>query len=115
VITEKILEKLHPVIGYGNREIFQKRLVEGYIEAAFGSGEWVGEYRIVRLWIFFKPDGAVATYEHPKADQEGGLRHGQPVEVIYSMAEFQLYVKKWLIKFGQKVSLADIVERWPNT
>ena len=64
---------------YGRKDIFEKRIKEGYTGIALGGGEWVGDSRIVRICIFYHPDGRIATYEHPKdhdgTHTMGGVNH----------------------------------------
>lgn len=112
MIEAKVPESFSGLAMYGNREIFERRLREGYINVAFGSGEWVGDSRIVRLWVFYGSSGEIATYEHPKADQEGGMRHGQPFEATYSAIAFRSYVEKWRITLGPKMGLAELLKIW---
>ena len=105
--------KFSPLAMYGSREVSEKRLREGYVEIAFGSGEWVNDFRIVRLWVFFHPNGNIATYEHPKL-MEPSMRtyHGAPFEAQYSERQFDAYKQKHQITVGRKWSLGEILERW---
>jgi hypothetical protein len=116
-MTPELLFSLSP-LGYGNKEAFERRSREGFAEAAYGSGKWIvlegTEYRIVRLWAFFKPDGMVATYEHPKADFGQGSVHGEPFKHEYSKEEFEAYKQKWKIELGTKRHLAQIISLWPT-
>ena len=99
---------------YGNREIFEKRLNEGYTKVAHGGGDWVGNHRIVRLWAFFHPKRffkKVATYEHPKFDGIHTVR-GTPFEVTYTERGFKKYCKKNKISLGEKHDLAKLVQDW---
>ncbi len=96
---------------YGRKDVFERRLQEGYTEAAFGGGEWIHGKRVVRLWVFYHPDGRIATYEHPKFDF-GHTVHGEPYEAEYGKREFQLHVKKFQIQLGKKEGLAGILALW---
>ena len=122
-------EKFSTMTMYGNKRIFDKRLKEGYTEVALGSGEWVSapagsEQRIVKLFVFYHPNGKVATYEHPKANHGFGNIHGQPFEAEYNTKRtligklfgtnsfkdsFENHLKEFKIALGEKGDLAEIV------
>lgn len=105
-------DEFSPLNMYGDRNVFEKRLKEGYKELAFGGGEWVGDERIVRLFVFFNPNGRVATLQTPKAlTPDGHTRRGR-IEAEYTAKEFEDYMKEWKIKLGNKTSLEDIVKKW---
>ena len=114
---------------YGNKEIFEKRLKEGYTEISFGAGQLVGDKRIVRLWVFYHPDGEIATYEHPKSDDGSHTFRGQPFEAEYNTKKtligklfginsfknsFEEYLKKFKITLDKRKSLAQVVESWED-
>ena len=105
-------EEFSPLGLYGNRDVFQRRLDEGFTKLAFGDGNWVGNERIVRLFVFYHPDGRIATYEHPKSEHDGTTFRGGPFEAEYSEEEFQSYKEKFQIAFGGKTSLAEVLEGW---
>lgn len=100
---------------YGDSNVFKKRLSEGYTEASFGSGEWIlgefDDYRIVRLWVFYHPQGKRATYEHPKGRDYTLMTHrGFPFEAEYSPQEFEEYCKRLKIKVSPQESLPKLLE-----
>jgi len=97
---------------YGNKNVFEKRVEEGYTEVAFGGGDWVGNQRIVRLWAFFHPKGKIATYEHPKFDDGSHIMRGNPFEAKYSQRKFQKHLREFQIKLGAKSELAEVVNNW---
>ncbi|MBI2672664.1 hypothetical protein HYX19_00215 [Candidatus Woesearchaeota archaeon] len=101
---------------YGSKDIFKKRLEEGYTEVAFGVGDWVRDYRIVGLWAFYHQDGRIATYEHPKYIEfsGGNTLHGEPFEKIYTKEEFEKHEKDLRISVCQKTGLAQIVQKWED-
>ena len=107
-------EEFSPLAMYGNKDIFKKRLNDGYIDVAFGSGEWVNGERIVRLFVFYHPKNffGIATYEHPKFDFEGSTIHGKPFESVYTKRGFERHSKKFKIQVGPKTGLANIVKDW---
>ncbi|MDP2628687.1 MAG: hypothetical protein Q8P15_02190 [Nanoarchaeota archaeon] len=113
---EKIKPEEFSLLGmYGNKEIFEKRSKQGYTEVAHGSGEWIGDKRIVSLWIFYHPKrrflNFVTTYEYPKFFV-GTNMHGKPFESIYTEKGFEKYMVKNKIKVGKRVNLKEILDRW---
>jgi hypothetical protein len=96
---------------HGNREIFQRRLDEGYTKYAFGSGDWVSDERIVRLFVFFKAD-RIATYQHPKKHDGVTNVHGEPFEAEYTAEEFEVYKDAWSITVGQEKDLSGLLAVW---
>jgi hypothetical protein len=99
---------------YGNKEIFARRLKEGFTDCTVGSGSWVGNKRIVQLFVFYHPDGRIATYEHPKymgVDQH--TYRGLPFEAEYTketfvkhQTEFSLWISEGLSK------LEELLKEW---
>jgi len=115
-------EQLSNIGLYGNREIFKRRLEEGYKEVALGRGDWIQtqnsltpETRIVALWAFFhqlESSKKIATYEHPKAFDGVTNIHGKPFEATYSEEEFKEYCEKNKIKIGKRIELTDLLNIW---
>ena len=106
-------ECLSPLAMYGRKDVFENRVREGYTEVAFGGGDWVGEQRIVRLWVFYHPEGKIATYEHPKfMTLDTHTMRGQPFEKEYTEGEFQKHQKQFKLKVGNRRSLAEVVQDW---
>ena len=105
-------EEFSPLGMYGRKDVFEKRLNEGYTEVTLGGGDWVGDQRIVSLWVFYHPKGKIATLEHPKFYISDHTARGQPYEAKYSPRKFQKHVKKFQLKVGEKKDLAKIVEDW---
>ena len=111
-------EKFSMLGMYGKKDIFEKRVREGYTEVAFGRGEWcpgtLVNFRIVGLWSFYHTDGRIATYEHPKQEFDSHTSHGKPFEAEYTPQEFQDYIKRLRIQLSSKSSLKDLVDQWEN-
>jgi hypothetical protein len=108
-------EEFSPLGMYGNKEIFERRLNEGYTEVAHGSGEWIGDNRIVALWAFFHPKRffrKVATHQHPKGYFDGHTFHGKPFETAYTEKGFKKYCENNKIVLGERQDLAKIVKIW---
>lgn len=105
-------EKYSLIGMYGRKDIFEKRLREGYTRVAFGSGNWVNSQRIVSLWVFYHPDGGIATYEHPKFYDGSYTFRGQPFEEEYNKEGFQKHLKRFQIKLGEKYNLSELVKNW---
>lgn len=98
---------------YGKKDIFEKRVREGYTEVAFGGGDWVGDQRIVSLWAFYHPNGRIATYEHPKSmTLDCHTVRGRPFEAEYTKRKFQKHLQKFKIRLGEGSGLAQLVENW---
>ena len=106
-------EEFNLIKAYGKRDIFEKRLQEGYTEIAFGNGPWVKNQRIVVLFVFYHPNGEVATYEHPKFINEGHTVRGKPHEEKYNQKKFNKLKEKWDLKVDDKKhNLKEILEEW---
>ncbi len=89
---------------YMNPEVLKKRAEEGFTHINFGGGEWVEDFRIVRLFVFYHPDGRIATYEHPKGmTHDGYTMRGKPFEKIYTKKEFEDYTKRFKIRLRPEV------------
>ncbi|NQS89344.1 hypothetical protein HQ584_06110 [Patescibacteria group bacterium] len=95
-------EKLRPLKTYGNTNIFQKRVEEGYSKLAFGRIEPIDNSKLLGVFVFFHPDGKIATYEHPK--------QGTPFEKEYNSEVFQEYKEEQNIHISGKVTLEYIVK-----
>ena len=99
---------------YGRKDIFERRLNESYSEVAFGGGDWVNNQKIVGLFVFYHPNGKIATLEHPKFDDGYHTIRGQPYEAEYNNKKFEKHLKKFQLKVGTKTDLAKIVNQWEN-
>lgn len=136
------LEKIKPeefsILGmYGRREIFEKRLQEGYTEVAFGKGLWIekpdmfGTYldfrfpflhftppaivaqRIPSLFAFYHPNGKIAILEHRKIeDYTGHTAHVGIRETVYNKKRFERHLNEWSVKLEEKTTLVEILEKW---
>lgn len=95
-------EKIRPLKTYGNTDIFQKRVEEGYSELAFGRIEPTDDSELLGVFVFFHPDGKIATYEHPK--------QGTSFEKEYNSERFQEYTEEQNIHLSGKVTLEYIVK-----
>ena len=99
----------------GRKDVFEKRLREGYTGIAFGNGDWVGSERSVILWVFYHPDGRIATYEPLRLKRINGFTMpGTEVEIEHTEESFREYVKRRRIKIGERTSLAEFFVRWEN-
>jgi hypothetical protein len=107
------VEASSPIGLYGNLPIFQERLKEGYTGVSFGQGEWVNNRRIVVIWVFYGPDGKVATYEHHKArTPEGASMRGPSETRIMTETSFVIFAKEWRLKVDPvRHPLEPIVEK----
>lgn len=99
---------------FGNKEVFEKRLKEGYRDVAFGRGIYIDNQKISVIWAFYHPDKKIATYEHPKSfDPFLGLsKMGSPFEEEYSEEKFKEYTENKKITLSNKIDLEDVVEKW---
>ena len=106
-------EKFSPLGLYGDREFFFERKNEGYTEAAYGGGPWIGSYRIVGIFAFYHPDGRIATFQTRKIDTGDCTMRGDPIRADYkNESEFKEYVEEHRITLGKKHSLADAIKDW---
>ncbi len=99
---------------YGEKEIFEKKVEEGYTEVAYGDGgDWFDDQRIVSLFAFYHPNGKVATYEHPKRMTfDGHTMRSRPFQAEYNKIEFQIHLQEFQIKLEKKVGLEELVKNW---
>ena len=105
-------EEFSPLKMYGRKDVFEKKLNEGYTEISFGGGDWVGNQRIVKLWVFYHPEGKIATFAHPKMFDGVTNVRGIPYEAEYTEREFKKHQKKFQLKVGNRADLAKIVSDW---
>jgi hypothetical protein len=102
---------------YGEKSIFEKRVEEGYSEVAFGGGRWFGkengdDERMVAIWVFYHPDGRIATYEHPKYHDGIASYYGNKFEAEYTQDQFQEHMRKYMITLEVTTGLVELVENW---
>lgn len=97
---------------YGRKDLFEKRFNEGFTEVAFGSGGWVGDFRIVSIFAFYHPAGKIATLETPKSYEAGHTSRGAPFEREYTHKTFEEYREKYQIRMGNKTDLGKLVAEW---
>ena len=96
---------------YGNREVFQQRLNEGFTELAFASGPEVNGLRIVAAFVFYHPDGRVATFEHIKDYTMGTSVRGVD-QNSYTEQTFAELVQKQRLEVGKKFPLRELLKDW---
>lgn len=98
---------------YGDKDIFEKRLKEGYEEVAFGRGKCVNNEIISALWVFYNTN-KIATYEYPKFIKSPEISpcKGPPYEKEYSKQEFEEYLRDKKIFLSKKISLEEIINKW---
>ena len=124
-----------PIGMYGrDRDHFVKRLNEGYTEIAIGGGPWVDmngeDLRIVGIWVFYHPDGRVATIEtHKGYTPDGHTIRGCPTACEYKTSRFmrirnrlfpgsrvpksfERLVKDYHLKLGPREPLKDLLDSW---
>jgi hypothetical protein len=106
-------EKFSPFALYGNKEIFQKMLKNGYTEVAFGGGEWVDDFRIVGIFVFYhQRKKNVYTYQTPKfVTLDAHTMCGVKFEKKYRIKQFEKYVQKMKISIGPKTDLKKVLEK----
>ncbi len=98
---------------YGNGEVFKRQLNEGCRTAASGRSIWTRGHRIAHIWVFYKPNGEIATYQHPQDDGPLGLtHHGNPFEKTYSGEDaFEEYQQRQhIVLEGDRHDLAILLE-----
>lgn len=100
---------------YGEQNIFQEKLKEGYTELSFGRGSYISvgnsEEKITRMWAFYHPDGRISTHQIPKfiTPPDPFSCRGPAFEREYSQNEFEQYIKDKKLTISNKVSLAGIL------
>ena len=109
-------EKFEQFAMYGDFYVLEKRHDEGFIQAAFGEGDWVNNERIARLWAFFRPGRffeRVATYQHPEFNCGIHKSHGKPFESIYYTGRgFRKYCRNKNITLHDRQNLSEIIEHF---
>jgi hypothetical protein len=100
---------------YGDKDIFEKRLKEGYDKVSFGRGKLVNNEIICAVWVFYNTD-KIATYEHPKSLNlsKSSPCRGKPYEREYSKTEFEEYMKNKKIILSKKMNLEEVVKGWEH-
>jgi hypothetical protein len=96
---------------YGNHRVFTQHAKNGCREVQFGTGPWVGENRMVGIFLFHFPKGVIKSYETWKS-REFGSTHRGTSENTYSRKYLGDLVKKWKLCVGDRVLLADILKKW---
>ena len=89
---------------YGRRDIFKRRLREGYNKVAFCPNTLIRNNRLITIWVFYHPNGKIATYEFPVSDN--------PFEAEYTKEEFKKHKEEFQIWIGQKIGLEKLIEGW---
>ena len=104
-----------------DRKYFTKKLSEGYIEMAPGSGDWVpndsgyGESRIAYLLAFYHPDGKVFAFERGKERlSQGSSRHTGPFEKEYTEEEFRKHLDNFQIEMSNRKNLEKAISELDN-
>jgi len=99
---------------YGERETFEGRLEEGFIEVSFGVGEWNGFQRIAGLCALYHPDGKIVTYEHLEIRPDVTSTPIQHFKREYTTENFEGYIITHRVNLSHKISLADLVNNWKS-
>ena len=105
-----VLSELSPLNMYGDREVFRRRLQEGYTDLNFGRGSWINGQRIVGLFVFYHPDGRIATLEHPKftCPFSGHTVRLDPRERQYTPQQFQRHLRDFEIELDIPTDLVGL-------
>jgi hypothetical protein len=100
---------------YGDRDVFEKRLKEGYEQVAFGRGKLVGKEIISATWVFYN-SYKIATYEFPKFVRSKNFLpcKGEPCEKVFLNEEFEEYRKNKKITLTKKMDLGNIIRKWDS-
>lgn len=104
--------------GREDKDVFERRVREGYTEVAFGDWNCIYNQLSVRLWAFYHPDGRIVTYEHLVIGDRlsGGVTYsvtGKQFEAEYNEKELQKHLNEFQVKrLSAKSGLAEVVENW---
>ena len=104
----------HSWIGmYGDRDIFQKHLDDGYNEVAFGKGDWVDDQKVLGVFAFFHPGGDISTLEHYKSITNSGhtIKSG-PVYGEYMQKGFEMFIEENGVKMSEKQDIRAVLNQW---
>lgn len=103
------------LVMFGDKNIFEKRLGEGYDKVSFGRGKLVNNEIICALWVFYDTN-KIATYEHPKSISysKSSPCRGPPFEREYSIGAFEDYMKNKKIVLSKKMDLENIIKKWDH-
>lgn len=102
---------------FGNKEVFSKKLSEGYTEIAFGHGQYNNNLKkISSIFVFYDSEGNVSTYQYPKSIDlpDPFPCRGQPFERKYSKKEFERYLELKKITLGKNSKLVDVLKNFEN-
>jgi hypothetical protein len=117
VDKEEVISSLQLASLYGEENLFQGKLNEGYNELSFGRGTYIysGDYgeKITRMWTFYHPNGKIFTHQIPKSKRgiDDFPCRGPAFEIEYSEKEFEEYVKDKKLIISGKESLVEMVSK----
>lgn len=123
---------------YGDKELFSKKLAEGFTEVAFGEGSWIETpnhphraRRIVALWAFFHPDynsgfrlfgfrfnrrgERITILAHPKVVEPDSQYSSTNLDTFvkhFNPRAFWEYIERQQIGIALKYPLHTIVEHY---
>lgn len=117
-------EELYKLRVQEDKEVFERKLKEGYTEVCFGFGEdWIGDRKVLGLYAFYHPNGRISAYEYPKIKENvTGFR---PIEFEYNTRKtllgkllginlfensFKDHVKEFKIILDERKNLAELVK-----
>ncbi|MBS3090035.1 hypothetical protein J4461_04140 [Candidatus Pacearchaeota archaeon] len=104
-------KEIRPYSLYAAREIFQRKIQEGYEEVAFSNeGEWHQQERIVRMCAFYSPDGEIETYEQHEIDDLIVIRASKPFGVTFKTGKgLKERLKPYNLTLGEKRKVRDVL------
>ena len=115
VDEEEVISSLKLASLYGEENLFQKKLKEGYTELSFARGTYIynGDYgeKITRMWAFYHPDGRISTHQIPKSKNgiDGFPCRGNPFDMEYSQDEFKKYIEDKKLIVSDRSGLVDMI------
>jgi hypothetical protein len=110
-------------VNFSDKEVFEKKLNEGYTGlAAISQGPWIAykpknasiwDERIVALFAFYKEKGKIATLEFRKLNISNETMRCSPIEEVYTEKKFEKLTAKYQLDVPQnKLALESVVKNW---
>lgn len=112
-----VFPQFSPARTFGTAENLEFFITHGYETGAFGRGEWVGDKRIVAIWVLKGPGVPIRALYHPKIDEAGmNLRGPRREKEFASEQELDEFLDEWKVSiFGDGVPLEKLLEDFLET
>ena len=87
---------------YGDKDFFQQMLDGGFTQIAVTNmGPWIGDRRIVRMYVCYHPTGVIKTFETHKEHDGSHTHRGTMQNTFPGKQEFEKYLTTHKLKVGK--------------